>query len=463
MTQISNGARSRGENPAAVLSVLGTLPEEELLAKVRGGNDRAFGELWKRNARASLRSAVYLAGDLDPEDLLAESYLRVFRILKSGRGPATGFRTYVQVTMKNVAASIHRSRSDYVNLDDLWEGTPELTDPGFEERVTDSSLVRQALAQLPKEWQEVLWCTEVLGMKPRELASRLQLTPNSAAALAYRARAGLKSKWLELHVAYTSRPAECQAVIRAFPALLEDSTTPATKLSAEAHLDWCSSCQSAYAETQRVGSRSLKLTALSVLLLSAGMLPLLGGEGTPSAAAVTTNAGARGIAVARRGRAVLLVAAAAVAGLAAYFAFVAPEGARSAAEDPRPPRSAPHAAAEPGATERNPGTVLAGGFFRVGADEVMIDGGYVRSVVIDLRGVSGADYADALATIDVAVTPADGAEVSALVENPNEPGLFTAGVLSSTPDTLRVEVRWRDWLILTEDGSVSAVATFGPR
>lgn len=457
-----HGLLPGGRSPAPADSRFRPLSERELLERVRGGEVGAFGELWRRNASASLRSANYLAGDLDPEDVLAESYLRVFKILQDGRGPTSGFRTYVQVTMKNVAAAIRRAGGEHVNLDELYEGIPELTESGFEQRSADGALVRQALAALPEDWQEVLWCTEVLGMKPREIASRLRLTPNAAAALAYRARARLKETWLELHVAYASRPAECQAVIRVFSQLAEGSATPDTRDSAEEHLAWCESCQSAFEEIQRVGSRSLKLATLSAVLLAAGGLSALGSFPAPEAAAAAAQNGAGvGLGADRLARIALLTGASLVVGMGAMVWFGASPVSERARVEPGTSGTAPEQSeqSEPGGEA--PKAALEGAVFRLGREEVLVEGTFVRSVVIDLRGVAGADYADALTTLDVAVTPPSGTRVSALVENPNEPGLFTAGLLSSSPGTRTVAVSWGEWSILAEDGETSIDVAFG--
>lgn len=438
------------------------LSEGELLDSVRGGNEGAFGELWRRNAGASLRSASFLASDLDPEDVLAEAYLRVFLILKAGKGPTSGFRAYVQTTIKNVAMSVRRSSRDHLNLDELFDGRPELTQPGFEEQSADGALVRQALAQLPADWQEVLWCTEVLGMKPREIASRLNLTANAVAALSYRARSGLKQKWMEIYVAFETRPAGCQTAIRGLASLLEGDSTPEDSLSVETHLAGCESCRDVYEELQLVGSRSLRIAAVGVMLLIGGGLgwPGQGGSLEDAATAAVAEEGAdRGFFATHR----VPVLAVALAVLVASVVVVV-SVSRSEVPDSPSPSAAPSGVqpskmnGSEGNQERMP---LEGASFRVGADEVTVEGAFVRSVVVDLRGVEGIDLAMVVDELAVVVTPGLGAQVSAFVENPEVAGLYTAGVLTEAPGMVRVEVCWGELLVKSDAGESWIDLAFG--
>ena len=53
-------------------------------------------------------------------------------------------------------------------------------------------MIARAFASLPERWQAVLWHTEIEGARPADVAPLLGLTANSVAALAYRAREGLR-------------------------------------------------------------------------------------------------------------------------------------------------------------------------------------------------------------------------------------------------------------------------------
>ncbi|MDR6688248.1 DNA-directed RNA polymerase specialized sigma24 family protein [Arthrobacter sp. 1088] len=58
--------------------------------------------------------------------------------------------------------------------------------------------VLAALQSLPERWQKVLWYTDVLQYKPREIAPLLGIAPNAVSALVLRARKGLRAAYAEL-------------------------------------------------------------------------------------------------------------------------------------------------------------------------------------------------------------------------------------------------------------------------
>jgi hypothetical protein len=60
----------------------------------------------------------------------------------------------------------------------------------------DHQRVLAALQSLPKRWQTVLWYTDVLQEKPRNIAPLMGIAPNAVSALVLRARKGLRQAYL---------------------------------------------------------------------------------------------------------------------------------------------------------------------------------------------------------------------------------------------------------------------------
>jgi DNA-directed RNA polymerase specialized sigma24 family protein len=60
----------------------------------------------------------------------------------------------------------------------------------------DHQRVLAALQSLPKRWQTVLWYTDVLQEKPRNIAPLMGIAPNAVSALVLRARKGLREAYL---------------------------------------------------------------------------------------------------------------------------------------------------------------------------------------------------------------------------------------------------------------------------
>ena len=178
-----------------------------LLTAVRAGDTGAFGTLYERH-RASARQFAYglVRDPADAEDLVAETFVKVFASLRAGRGPLVAFRAYLHTTMRHVC--YHRARRDrrLEFTDDLSrydEGQP-FTDPALDR--LERAYAAAAFRKLPPRWQDVLWQTEVEGNTPAEVAGVLGMTPNAVAVLAHRAREGLRSLYLQQHVAVAEAP-----------------------------------------------------------------------------------------------------------------------------------------------------------------------------------------------------------------------------------------------------------------
>jgi len=173
----------------------------------------------------------------------------------------------------------------------------------------------------------VLWHTEVEGDKPAEIAPLLGMTANSVAAMAYRAREGLRQAYLRAHLADTADDS-CRWVTEHLGGFVRGGLSRRDHHKVETHLDDCRSCTAVYLELVEVNSN------LRVLLA-----PILLGA---AAAGYLTAAGHTGIGLAAprwlRGRKVLRghqgAAAAAVAAVAVTaIAATAVIGTRSADTD----------------------------------------------------------------------------------------------------------------------------------
>ena len=64
----------------------------------------------------------------------------------------------------------------------------------------EGSLAGIAFMSLSKRWQAVLWLTEVECEAPSELVLQFGINAAAVAALAYRAREGLKQAYLQAHI-----------------------------------------------------------------------------------------------------------------------------------------------------------------------------------------------------------------------------------------------------------------------
>lgn len=230
------------------MTIAGGHTDTHLLAAVRGGDTDAFGTLYQRHHRAARRLAHALARDpADADDLVAETFTKVFATLRAGRGPLVAFRAYLNTTLRHVW--YHRSRRDsrLEFTDDLsrYDAGEPFLDPTLEG--LERTYAARAFHQLPARWRDVLWMTEVEGARPAEIAPRLGLTPNAVAVLAHRAREGLRRLYLQQHVAVGDEP-DCRWTGEHLGGHLRGRLAPRDASRMRDHLGGCTGCRSQLAE-----------------------------------------------------------------------------------------------------------------------------------------------------------------------------------------------------------------------
>lgn len=186
-----------------------------LIQAVRRGDIAAYGVLYARHRGAARRvAATWAATHVEREDVIAEAFTRVLQALRSGGGPDELFCPYLAATIRNTVISWRRQDS----IVSLCADAPEVADTTV--GAGDTAIVRalpaatpaaaqavDAFVSLPPRWRTVLWHTEIEGATPADLAPLLGLTPNGVAALAYRARQGLRKAYRNQHLRNLDRHA----------------------------------------------------------------------------------------------------------------------------------------------------------------------------------------------------------------------------------------------------------------
>ena len=86
------------------------------------------------------------------------------------------------------------------------------------------------------------WRTEVEGRSPAEVGPLLGLAPNAVAALAYRAREGLRQAYLNAHI-QARPPAGCEDIVPKLGAYVRHDLSNRDRQKVEAHLEGCERCQ----------------------------------------------------------------------------------------------------------------------------------------------------------------------------------------------------------------------------
>ncbi|MBB5854238.1 sigma-70 family RNA polymerase sigma factor [Amycolatopsis umgeniensis] len=254
------------EQGTVPLQAVSESDEQALLQRLREGEDAAFGELFELHAAAVRRLARSLASDRsEAEDITAETFFRVLQALRRGAGPRDYVRAYLLTVARRVSWEWHGARRDVPVSDD------ELTfragaGADTHARTAEHSLITTAFTSLPERWRSVLWQTEVEGEQPSMVAPHFGLSANATAALARRARQGLRAAYLQAHLSVNRGPDSCRAVVEKLGGFTAGSVTGAEARRIKAHLIGCQSCRATHDELRDVCS-SLRAHAGVVALL----------------------------------------------------------------------------------------------------------------------------------------------------------------------------------------------------
>lgn len=279
----------------------------------------AYDELHQRHLAVARRTARIVADSDDEADaIVTDAFERIRRHVTDGPIPALPFAIHVRTVIRRIALDRYRAGggparstahssagelaatgtdrgpdedADDTVIDDDAAGAgppvgPRLdAAPGDDEtgRMSERQLVRAAYEALPERWQRVLWRSEVEEQTPAALAPELGSSPNSVAALAFRAREGLRQAYLAVNHA-TAGDDRCRPLITRLAGYVRQTLPEAEDVAVAVHLDTCAACRARREELL------LLVSDLRALLVAAliGTVP----PSRPAAAAAPAGVGA---------------------------------------------------------------------------------------------------------------------------------------------------------------------------
>ncbi|MFF7159347.1 sigma-70 family RNA polymerase sigma factor [Streptomyces sp. NPDC008139] len=244
------------------------LSDAELVARVRGGQDSAYEELYRRHAESVRRYARTCCRDAHTaEDLTGEVFARTLQAIRGGSGPESAVRAYLLTTVRRVAASWGNTAKREHLVEDFavfavsaagstaTEDTNELGADVRAMQEAEQTLAIQAFRTLPERWQTVLWHTAVEDESPSAIAPLLGLTPNATAVLAHRAREGLRQAYLQAHVSSTlTAEGECARYADRLGAHARGGLRMRADRELSRHLKECERCTAASLELADLNS-----------------------------------------------------------------------------------------------------------------------------------------------------------------------------------------------------------------
>ncbi|WP_049557722.1 sigma factor, partial [Nonomuraea sp. SBT364] len=222
--------------------------DADLLQAVRSGDATAYGRLYERHVAAARVLARRLVPEEEAEDVVAEAFTRVLDVVGRGDGPEAAFRTHLLTVVRRTVD--HRMRLSA-------EPEPPAGEP-------ERALIALAYLSLPERWRAALWHIEVEGARPAEVAPLLGLSANGAAALAYRAREGLRQAYLQTRLT-ASPPLECRPTLGRLSAYVKGGLTRRECKPIDDHVHDCDACRAVLAELTDV-RRALRTVVAPLLL-----------------------------------------------------------------------------------------------------------------------------------------------------------------------------------------------------
>ena len=225
---------------------------------------------------------------------MSEAFERVLGAISRGSGPRDSFRPYLLTTVRRTAYDRARRERRTGPTADEWILDQGVEDPDPSLAAFERQTMIQAFESLPERWQTVLWHTEIEETPPEDLAVMMGVRPNALAALAYRAREGLRQAYVLAHVDIDLREplADCRWTIERLPKYLRGRLSDDAGLKLEHHLDDCDDCRGFYFEMADVG---VSLRAVMVPLVFGGPAVLAAAQAI-SATGVVGGAGVASIA-----------------------------------------------------------------------------------------------------------------------------------------------------------------------
>lgn len=322
------------------------LSDADLVARVRGGDDSSYEELYRRHAESVRRYARSCCRDAHTaEDLTGEVFARTLQAVRGGSGPDSAVRAYLLTTVRRVAASWGNTARREQLVEDFAvfavtaagsSANEDTLDLGADVRAmhdAEQSLAIRAFRTLPERWQTVLWHTAVEEESPSEIAPLLGLTANATAVLAHRAREGLRQAYLQAHVSSTlTTGGSCARYADRLGAHARGGLRMRADRELSKHLKECERCRAAALELADVNSALKGLLPVAVIgwfaaayaaKVAAGVVAGVGVAGAAGGAAAAASGGSAGAGAAGGGAAAEGLGAPAKAGIVAAVVVAA--------------------------------------------------------------------------------------------------------------------------------------------
>ena len=160
---------------------LGLMADEDLLARVDGGDPDAFEVIYDRHSRVAFSLAFRLLGDRQAaEDLVQDAFLAAWRSARAYSPTRGSVRTWLLSILHNrgidrlrTASAMTRRQEALEQMELRRPPAPDAATEGMERAMADT--VRRELGTLPDEQVEVLTLAYYGGFTHQEISEILRV------------------------------------------------------------------------------------------------------------------------------------------------------------------------------------------------------------------------------------------------------------------------------------------------
>lgn len=172
---------------------------DELIARCRKGDARAFRRLYDLYARAMYNTAFRVTGDEDDaDDVLQEAFISAFNNLDGYRKDAT-FGSWLKRIVINKAINLIRKRRTQPLPENAEWDVPDEPEIEIEDGEETVQRVKHAIGQLPEGYRTVLTLYLVEGYDHQEISEILSITVSTSKSQLNRAKSKLKELLMTRH------------------------------------------------------------------------------------------------------------------------------------------------------------------------------------------------------------------------------------------------------------------------
>jgi RNA polymerase sigma-70 factor, ECF subfamily len=177
-----------------------SLAEKELLARARGGDQAAFGELCKRSEPRLMRTARHIVrNEEDAQDAVQEALLNAFRNLSTFDERSSFFTWATRIAINSSLMQLRKRRQFLLKITDYAPEDLAVKDssPNPEALLAEKEerrVLHEAIQSLPRKLRIVVELKQFRDCSLGETAAALSISCPAVKARLYRAKETLKNR-----------------------------------------------------------------------------------------------------------------------------------------------------------------------------------------------------------------------------------------------------------------------------